>query len=461
MCLSYPTSLLLLLKVCFYIDLTKPENMQATNRLYSLLILSALLGASCSKHDDPKPPVAEAGSPQTIQLPINSTNLTGSGASTNGDITSYLWTMVSGPGVPVIGQAGSPSTSVSGMIQGVYHFQLKVTDVAGLTGTDTTSVTVLAALIPPTANAGDSQVIYLPTNTGTLNGSGNTTNGTITNYLWTLISGPNVPGISQPNAASTGITGLAAGTYYFQLKVTDMAGLSGMDTTAVTVLYDVQSGLVAYYNFTGGNLNDSSGSGNNIAFNNATPTADRFGNPSGAYLFDGSSSYMTVPNSASLNPTSITLMAIFKVNGFYLGDCHGNQVLGKGSPDYTTPGEYTIRFSDFPPNCSDPINTNAELFAAQLNAAGGKADTGFVKTGQWYNVAFTYDGLTAKLFVNGHMVNSWSINIGSYTPNSQDLFIGRYEGVGNQFPYWFNGVIDEVRIYNRALPDGAVKQLSN
>ncbi|HEV8508760.1 MAG TPA: hypothetical protein VGQ53_25370, partial [Chitinophagaceae bacterium] len=165
-------------------------------------------------------------------------------------------------------------------------------------------------LIPPVANAGDSQTIQLPTNTGTLTGSGSTTNGSITGYQWTLISGPNVPGISQPNAASTGITGLARGTYYFQLKVTDNAGLTGLDTTAVTVLYDVQTGLVAYYNFNGGSLNDGSGQGNNITFNSATQTSDRFGNPNNAYLFNGTSSYMQVPNSASLNPNNITMMAI-------------------------------------------------------------------------------------------------------------------------------------------------------
>jgi len=435
--------------------------MDATTRLYALLMLSSLVAASCKKHDSPKPPVAEAGNAQTIRLPVNSTTLTGSGASTNGNITGYLWSLVSGPSVPTMGQASSSSTSVSGMIQGVYHFQFTVTDVAGLTGTDTTSVTVLPALIPPVANAGDSQTIQLPTNSATLTGSGSTTNGSITAYQWTLISGPNVPGISQPTTASTGITGLAAGTYYFQLQVTDNAGLTGLDTAAVTVLYDVATGLVAYYNFSGGSLNDASGLGNNIAFNNATPTADRFGNPNGAYSFNGTSSYMTVPNNASLNPTSITLMAIVKVNGFYTGLCHGNQILGKGSPDYTTPGQYTIRFSDFPADCSYPLNTNAELFAAQLNTAGGSADTGFVKTGQWYNVAFTYDGLTAKLFVNGKLVKSWGVSLGSYTPNNQDLFIGRHEDATNQFPYWFNGVIDEIRIYNLALPDGAVKQLSN
>jgi len=63
--------------------------------------------------------------------------------------------------------------------------------------------------------------------------------------------------------------------------------------------------------------------------------------------------------------------------------------------------------------------------------------------------------------VNGKLVKSWGVSLGSYTPNNQDLFIGRHEDATNQFPYWFNGVIDEIRIYNLALPDGAVKQLSN
>ena len=433
--------------------------MQATTRACAMLILSSLLVASCKKNDSPKPPVAEAGSPQTIQLPVNSTTLTGSGASTNGSITSYLWTMVSGPSVPAIGQAGSPSTSVNGMVQGVYHFQLKVTDAAGLTGADTTSVTVLAALIPPTANAGDSQTIQLPTNTGTLTGSGNTTNGSITSYQWTLISGPNVPGISQPSAASTGITGLAAGTYYFQLKVTDNANLTGLDTTAVTVLYDVQAGLVAYYNFNGGSLNDGSGYGNNIAFNNATPTADRFGTPNGAYLFNGSTSYMTVPNSASLNPNNITLMAIFKVNTFYPGLCHANEILGKGSPDNIN-GFYALRFADFVLDCSAPLNTNNEKFFGGFSGAGGVTDTPLVKTGQWYNLTFTYDGSTAKLFLNGQLKMSWQITI-NFVANNHDIFIGRHEDPTDQYPYWFNGIIDEIRIYNLALPAGAVKQLSN
>ena len=112
-------------------------------------------------------------------------------------------------------------------------------------------------------------------------------------------------------------------------------------------IYSITDGLVAYYNFNGGTLNDSSGYSNNITFNNnATPTTDRFGNANNAYLFNGSSNYMTVNDASSLNPNnSITLMAIIKVNGFYSGACNVNSIFGKGLEDES--GEYNLRFSDY------------------------------------------------------------------------------------------------------------------
>ena len=55
--------------------------------------------------------------------------------------------------------------------------------------------------------------------------------------------------------------------------------------------YDLTDGLIAYYNFNNGNLDDSSGHGNNIIFNNATKTTDRFGRANNAYLFNGTSTY--------------------------------------------------------------------------------------------------------------------------------------------------------------------------
>src|SRR5579862_10059824 len=129
------------------------------------------------------------------------------------------------------------------------------------------------------------------------------------------------------------------------------------DTVVVTPPHDsLADGLVAYYNFTGGNTNDSSGNGNNIIVNNATATTDRNGKANNAYLFDGSSSYMDVANSVSLSPSgSITLFAIVKVNGFYANDCHANQILGKLSSDAEN-GIYALRFNDLSTPCGTAPN---------------------------------------------------------------------------------------------------------
>lgn len=88
-------------------------------------------------------------------------------------------------------------------------------------------------LNPPIAIAGPSQTIN--TTTATLSGSGTTENGHITGYLWSLISGPNLPAILTPSASTTVVSGLTAGTYLLQFAVIDSMGLTGIDTTSITV----------------------------------------------------------------------------------------------------------------------------------------------------------------------------------------------------------------------------------
>lgn len=95
----------------------------------------------------------------------------------------------------------------------------------------------------PVANAGNSLSIQLPVNTVTLNGSGTTSNGHIVGYLWSLVSGPNVPVIVSPSSPSTVINGLIAGNYIFQFMVVDNAGLSGIDTASVAVRPAIQQTL--------------------------------------------------------------------------------------------------------------------------------------------------------------------------------------------------------------------------
>ena len=182
------------------------------------------------------PPTANAGTDQTITLPTNTVNLNGSGTDPDGTISTYLWTKISGPAAGTITNAAAAATSVTGLVAGVYKFELKVTDNGGATAKDTMQVTVnSAANIPPTANAGPDQTITLPTNTVNLNGSGTDPDGTISTYLWTKISGPAAGTITNAAAAATSVTGLVAGIYKFELKVTDNGGATARDTMQVTV----------------------------------------------------------------------------------------------------------------------------------------------------------------------------------------------------------------------------------
>ncbi len=88
------------------------------------------------------PPVANAGADQTITLPTNSASLSGSLSSDpeNGPLT-YLWTKISG-GSGSMTTPNNVGTGVTGLSQGSYTFQLKVTDNGGLFATDTVTITV-------------------------------------------------------------------------------------------------------------------------------------------------------------------------------------------------------------------------------------------------------------------------------------------------------------------------------
>ena len=93
------------------------------------------------------PPIANAGADQTITLPTNTINLDGS-ASTDPDnnITSYSWTKISGPSSFNIANASGSQTQVTNLVQGVYLFELKVTDAGGLFSKDTVQITVNTGL---------------------------------------------------------------------------------------------------------------------------------------------------------------------------------------------------------------------------------------------------------------------------------------------------------------------------
>ena len=184
-----------------------------------------------------QPPVAKPGNNVTITLPVNTTTLDGSASyDPDGTIVSYAWAKISGPAGGTIASPAAAKTVINGLVAGTYVYELTVTDNGGLTGKAQVTITVNAANQPPVANAGSNQAITLPVSTASLDGSASSTpTGTITAYSWAKISGPAGGAIATPNAAKTNVSGLVAGSYVYELTVTNDKGLSSKAQVTITV----------------------------------------------------------------------------------------------------------------------------------------------------------------------------------------------------------------------------------
>ncbi len=228
------------------------------------------------------------------------------------------------------------------------------------------------------------------------------------------------------------------------------------------------AGLVAWYDFNSGSLKDKSSYHNDIKFNSAAKTTDRNGETNNAYYFGGHN-YMRVPNSPSLNPAKdITLFAIVKVSDFNEGLCHGNRIFNK-SYDDNEQGDYFMDFNDNfgtnGMNCSQDVVKTRESFTVSFGNGGegrstfGVDTTAFVQTGHWYHLVFTYSKGVSHFYIDGQLVYS-TLKKAVTSPNSEDLYIGMENKANKKFPYYFNGTIDQIGIFNVALNADQVARLS-
>ncbi|HYG37600.1 MAG TPA: carbohydrate-binding protein [Cytophagales bacterium] len=96
-------------------------------------------------------------------------------------------------------------------------------------------INFVAANNAPEVNAGSDKTITLPTNSVIINGSASDSDGSISSYAWTRVSGPNTPTLSGANSANLTASGLVVGSYVFRLTATDNLGTTGYDEVAVTV----------------------------------------------------------------------------------------------------------------------------------------------------------------------------------------------------------------------------------
>ena len=194
------------------------------------------------------------------------------------------------------------------------------------------------------------------------------------------------------------------------------------------------AGLVAAYNFdqgSGTTLTDLSGSGNNGIISGATWTAGRSGG--GALSFNGSTSIVTIANAASLQlTTGMTLEAW--VRPAALNDWEA--ILYK--PRSATGLTYALYGTD---GASRPPSGYVGLGSTESSVVGPSQ----LALNGWSHLALTYDGATETLYVNGIAVSSVSV-IGSMQNSTGALTLGN-DNLGEAFA----GLIDDVRIYSRAL----------
>ena len=119
---------------------------------------------------------------------------------------------------------------------------MKVTDEAGQSDEDDVRVLVKPPTnLPPKASAGEDQELSLPLPFLTLDGSASSDDNNITEYKWSLQSGPETakpPVITSPDTAVTNVTGLGVGSYTFLLEVVDNSGNKNTDTVVITVKQD-------------------------------------------------------------------------------------------------------------------------------------------------------------------------------------------------------------------------------
>jgi hypothetical protein len=183
-------------------------------------------------------PVVNAGTDQTITLPVNTVTLTGSASDPEGLLISHTWTQTGGPTI-TIGSPNNLSLAVNFASAGTYVFRLTGVDNSGGTSTDDVVILVNPPLVPnqlPAANAGTAQTITLPVSSVRLDASASADpDGNIVSYSWAQQSGPSTFSFDNASLVKPTVSNLVAGQYVFRVTVTDNDNASSFADVTVTV----------------------------------------------------------------------------------------------------------------------------------------------------------------------------------------------------------------------------------
>jgi hypothetical protein len=395
---------------------------------------------------------------EDIQAPTAPSNLTASGS---GGAASLTWT-ASNDNVGVtnysvyrsttsgftpslsnrIAQVAATSYMDSGLAAGTYYYVVKAQDAAGnlsngsneasasvTSGDDTTPPTV--SLTAPSAGS---------TVNGTVTVSANASDNVGIAGVQFKLDGANLGAedTTAPYFVSWDTTQAANGSHALTAVARDAAQntttSSGLSVTVDNAAPPPPTGLVAAYSFdqgTGTTVPDASGNGNTGTVSNTSWSLS--GKYGGALSFNGTSSLVSIKDSSGLHLSGgMTLEAW--VNTSLLTNKKARTVLIKENAPALQYALYANTDTNAP---SGNIFTTAEF---------DTRGTATVPVNTWTFLAATYDGLSLSLYLNGTLVSTKPV-IGSMSPSTGKLRIG-----GNTiWNEWFKGLIDEIRIYNRAL----------
>src|SRR3989338_3080579 len=160
-----------------------------------------------------------------------------------------------------------------------------------------------------------------------------------------------------------------------------------------------------------------------------------------ALSFDGSGDYIDCGNDSSLTLTTMTLEGWFKLS--VLGETY---ILSKASGALDDKN-YIIYLGSNGALEGDIMDNTGNGQAIAITSAGE------ITAGNWYHFAYTYNGTNGKIYVNSALKNTSSALSGTVGTAREHLYIGQRI---NQ--YYFNGLIDEVSIYNRSLSAAEINQ---
>ncbi len=235
----------------------------------------------------------------------------------------------------------------------------------------------------------------------------------------------------------------------FAALVLALLVISGSSTDR-PVAASLTDGLVGHWTFDDATASDASGNGNDGVVNGALPSPGQVG--AGAFDFDGSNDYIDTGN-IDVTGSELTLAAW--INPDNLANCGASdcRIASKAS-GLRTPDHYFMLSS---------IDSSGVKLRFRLRAGGSTetliASSGNLSNGQWAHVAATYDGASMRLFLDGVEVGAVAKTGVIDTDPSLPFWIGDNPPTVSSRSW--DGEIDDVRLYDRALAPGEIQQLAS